>query len=909
MAISNTNKPQLPNLSVAIVNGKYSYLWPYTTKIVNGRMVRTKGKKSVGSIQGGGQTGLVIWKEEFLAQYPELKAFDVYRVELKKGDQITPGEYDFVFVDKAKNSGLNHRKDIFQAGATWVLDQMLANTPLLRALNNTFYKDQSASKIISLAYFVLLSRSLDFNNYINGVGSIRLPFPKALTERDINLFLKEISDVQIAKFFDELQYRYGERSSLNQQFYVIEHSYPNNLINNLVQGHKSLSCSNNNLHNAIKKDTQQARWRTAKVQNALSTMVHSLDDRAFSLVSSSNAMPLFSATYNSHNFSLADVLLFCQHRVLVPINKRDFNTSKDHLSQEYLEASTGGFNDIKASDTPDLMSYIGSFSDNGQIFSLSQFELNYEHQESLSSFELNTLKSSALAGNALAGSTPAGCALAGGAPDNSSLASAEPNTSAGFGSAAAAAASATHDMGAGSGSGAGAGAGAGAEKSLKSDDEGSGVSKPALLASQALRSPLSKKLGSKVITNASSNAANSTGFSSNLAFSAPTVNNPEPIVSQTVAKQDKDNEANQAYKVTLISDSHNKLLSQLCSLCQNKQSFMLRITDNNYVMNHWADYFIELLITNANYSGDNQEFSLNTDLTLSFTDPSLTQVIKGKSGKLVSINKKVRQNITLNIKLDLGSLFNQLQEQENSLLNPEEGYGDTLGFWDINRCLKLSTLDKQKQIDDKLEQMLSEIKDDSSHADNFSKATLLKLKRLCKYLLKLNHQALPIVLSNNKVSMDQACYAHQLLSAKEQFYDFMSWDIFKVERLMFDPFTYLMRPEISQLLRAKLFILFISSSLYSMIQCATFNKDQSYGTNEVRKSLGFDNPDQYLKLVNSISAERKSEGLIYCDLNMEQQSLLEYLDINAPAKESFDNVNSDSQVAMRNYETHNDWFS
>ena len=887
MAISNTNKPQLPNLSVAIVNGKYSYLWPYTTKIVNGRMVRTKGKKSVGSIQGGGQTGLVIWKEEFLAQYPELKAFDVYRVELKKGDQITPGEYEFVFVDKAKNSGLNRRKDIFQAGATWVLDQLLANTPLLRALNNTFYKDQSASKIISLAYFVLLSRSLDFNNYINGVGSIRLPFPKALTERDINLFLKEISDVQIAKFFDELQYRYGERSSLSQQFYVIEHSYPNNLINNLVQGNKSLSCSNNNLHNAIKKETQQARWRTAKVQNALSTMAHSLDDRAFSLVSSSNAMPLFSGTYNSRHFSLDEILLFCQHRVLVPINKRDFNTSKDHLSQEYLEASTGGFNDIKASDTPDLMSYIGSYSDNGQIFSLSQFELDYDHQENLSSFELNPLKSSA----------PAGSAPAGSAPANSTLASAEPS---------AASTGASASTGISAGAGASAGASAGADKSLKSDDEGG---KSALLASQALRSPLSKKLGGKVLTSASSNAGNSTGFSSNLAFSAPTLNNPEPTVSQAVAKIENVDTANQAYSVTLISDSHNKLLSQLCSLCQNKQSFMLRITDNNYVINHWADHFIELLITNANYSVANQEFSLNTDLTLSFTDPSLTQVIKGKSGKLVSINKKVRQNLALNIKLDLGSLFNQLQEQENSLLNLEEGYGDTLGFWDINRCLKLTTLDKQKQIDDKLEQMLSEIKDESSHDNNFSKATLLKLKRLCKYLLKLNHQALPIVLSNNKVSMDQACYAHQLLSAKEQFYDFMSWDIFKVERLMFDPFTYLMRPEISQLLRAKLFILFISSSLYSMIQCATFNKDQSYGTNEVRKSLGFDNPDQYLKLVNSISAERKSEGLIYCDLNMEQQSLLEYLDINAPAKESFDNVNSDSQVAMRNYETHNDWFS
>ena len=887
MAISNTNKPQLPNLSVAIVNGKYSYLWPYTTKIVNGRMVRTKGKKSVGSIQGGGQTGLVIWKEEFLAQYPELKAFDVYRVELKKGDQITPGEYEFVFVDKAKNSGLNRRKDIFQAGATWVLDQLLANTPLLRALNNTFYKDQSASKIISLAYFVLLSRSLDFNNYINGVGSIRLPFPKALTERDINLFLKEISDVQIAKFFDELQYRYGERSSLSQQFYVIEHSYPNNLINNLVQGNKSLSCSNNNLHNAIKKETQQARWRTAKVQNALSTMAHSLDDRAFSLVSSSNAMPLFSGTYNSRHFSLDEILLFCQHRVLVPINKRDFNTSKDHLSQEYLEASTGGFNDIKASDTPDLMSYIGSYSDNGQIFSLSQFELDYDHQENLSSFELNPLKSSA----------PAGSAPAGSAPANSTLASAEPS---------AASTGASASTGISAGAGASAGASAGADKSLKSDDEGG---KSALLASQALRSPLSKKLGGKVLTSTSSNAGNSTGFSSNLAFSAPAMSNPEPTVSTAVAKQENVDTANQAYSVTLISDSHNKLLSQLCSLCQNKQSFMLRITDNNYVINHWADHFIDLLITNANYSVANQEFSLNTDLTLSFTDPSLTQVIKGKLGKLVSINKKVRQNLALNIKLDLGSLFNQLQEQENSLLNLEEGYGDTLGFWDINRCLKLTTLDKQKQIDDKLEQMLSEIKDESSHDNNFSKATLLKLKRLCKYLLKLNHQALPIVLSNNKVSMDQACYAHQLLSAKEQFYDFMSWDIFKVERLMFDPFTYLMRPEISQLLRAKLFILFISSSLYSMIQCATFNKDQSYGTNEVRKSLGFDNPDQYLKLVNSISAERKSEGLIYCDLNMEQQSLLEYLDINAPAKESFDNVNSDSQVAMRNYETHNDWFS
>ena len=70
MAISaQTNVPQLPPFKVVTVGKNYTYLWPTVRKKYQGRIIDAKGPSSVGKIKGGGQTGLVVWKDEFIAEH------------------------------------------------------------------------------------------------------------------------------------------------------------------------------------------------------------------------------------------------------------------------------------------------------------------------------------------------------------------------------------------------------------------------------------------------------------------------------------------------------------------------------------------------------------------------------------------------------------------------------------------------------------------------------------------------------------------------------------------------------------------------------------------------------------------------------------------------------------------------
>lgn len=904
MAISTTNQPQLPNLTVVIVNGKYSYLWPYTTKIVNGRMVRTKGPASVGSIQGGGQTGLVVWKKEFLDEHPELKAYDVYRKETRRGTLTTMAEYQFSFVPKTNSNNFvpTSKKELFQAGATWFLDQILANTTLVKALNRTFYKDQTSSKLISLVYFVLLSRSLDFNNYINCVGSVRLPYPGALTERDINLFLKELSDVQLANFFEELQ----EVSSYDKEqasYYVIEHGYPNNVINSLVDGKLSLSCSNSTLHNAINKEINQVNWRTQKSKHKLNSLAHYLDDRAFTMVNAQNGLPIFARTYNSKEFALDEVLNFCQDHVFIQINKRNFSKGSNQLTQEYLQAVTGGFDDIKPSNTPDLMSYIGSNSENGQIFAINKFsDSDLQHFKLLNKDFIQEPSSLSDHDNDVEPDLND--------QDQSSFnyhAHGQSSFHSNFKSKL--------------------------STLTKAQDNDATSQGQSALASR-LRGPLSKRLKSN-------SSASTTRFSSNAAFSAPIVNSedtelkspqalrhkkesenlnkvPEPSSTQETSTKILNVSENEA-KLILLTEVKDHLISRLSSLCQDRQSFILKLSSLNMPLMHLIDDFIKLLVTQAHYDPNDQCFNLSTNINFAYRDLSSSTVIKSPSGKLISLPKKRLQTLFVHIKLDLKALYAQLKQFEKELMQKE--FGDNsydedelinnerkeFGFWDLSQCLKFSTKSAEQGINDKLFEQISNIKASLEEEGTLTRRDITAIKSLAGKLFMLNHNALSIMVSNSVHSLDKAHHAHELLIAHESFYDYMSWDIFKLERANFDPFTYKMKPEVAQLLRAKNFILFLTSSVYNLMQCAIFNKDQKYGTTKIRNSLGFSTPDEYLQALNSIVAERKKEGLLYGTIGTRETSLFDYLDSTIPSQEQFNHISSDGQVALRNYELKSDW--
>lgn len=828
MAISNSNYPQLPNLTVAIVNGKYSYLWPYTTKIVNGRIIRTKGKKSVGSIQGGGQTGLVVWKDEFLAQNPELRAYDVYRKSAPRGHNAALDEYQFVFVAKSDpHNYINSKKELLQAGGTWFLDQLLANTPLIRALNRTFYKDQTSSKLLSLAYFVLMSRSLDFNHYINCVGSTRLPYPSALTERDINLFLKEISDVQLAHFFDELQRRYLEDHSLNRRFYVIEHQYPNNIINHMIDDNLAIHCSNSTLQNAIKKELQQNHWHSSKVKKQLLSFSLNLDDRIFTIVNEESGMPLFANCYQSKNFKLDELISFCKHNALLEINKRDFANYQDAISQEYAQAFTGGFDDIKASVAPDLMSYLGSNSENGQIFAINKFPNKNLSANNVANNNFNDT-------------------------DN--------------------------------------------EKNEPEEILSSSATVDAFASK--LRNPLTKKL------NSSHNTSSNTVFSSNRAFSAPLLE-PKleykaPLVKPIDSTEPNLN-SNRQDEVILLSECQNKLINQLTTLLRNKQSFVLMLPSNHSYVDSWENYFIDQLLSMDHYDEVEQCFKMSTNISFTYTDHSAANIIKGRSGNLLSIPKKRRQNLFLHIKLNLQELYKQTKIFEEQLQDLDTDNSYEQNHYDLNKSLRFATKEHQYTVNQNLSEQIALIKEHLNNKHDLNNKTIPRLKALIKTLCSLNHHALAIVLSNCTPNDNQAFHAYELLTGQERFFDYMCWDVFKLERISFDPFTYKMRPEVSQLFRAKNFILFIASSLYKLIQCAILKQDHLYDSSKIRNNLGFSNPDEYLQALNSIIAERKKEGLIYNDISIQQHSLLNYLNLSPPSQEHFSNVKSDSQVALQNY--------
>ena len=73
-----------------------------------------------------------------------------YKLEFSQADELEDIEDNTLFVRKAKDLRVVH------AGATWLLDEVIADTPLSKALRDTFNTYNSTQKLLSLAYFKIL---------------------------------------------------------------------------------------------------------------------------------------------------------------------------------------------------------------------------------------------------------------------------------------------------------------------------------------------------------------------------------------------------------------------------------------------------------------------------------------------------------------------------------------------------------------------------------------------------------------------------------------------------------------------------------------------------------------------------------------------------------------------------------
>lgn len=227
--------PQLPPL-LFNKNGKYTYVCTYKNhwdpKL--GRSVRTKGENvTVGKILGGELTGRIIWAEDFIKLFPILSVLKTervvdkfkskgkltrYKLEFSQADELDDIEDNTLFVRKAKELRVVH------AGATWLLDEVIADTPLSKALRDTFNTYNSTQKLLSLAYFKILEPEKPMYLYEDFALATRLPYHRPLDIGCITRFLQHVDSTKLDKFFVKLnQYCIAEEEKQkNNVYYALD---------------------------------------------------------------------------------------------------------------------------------------------------------------------------------------------------------------------------------------------------------------------------------------------------------------------------------------------------------------------------------------------------------------------------------------------------------------------------------------------------------------------------------------------------------------------------------------------------------------------------------------------------------------------------------------------------------------
>lgn len=209
--------PKLPPLSVQ-KNGKYSYIQTYKNcwDKEKKRSYRLPGSiKTVGKILGGGEEGVIQWSEEFLNQYPLLGELTAKRIfkGMKESKKIF--EFKFEPLDEmiSLTQAVNLKK--LNAGATWVLDNIIAATPVSTALTRVFSSYNRHRKLLSLAYYLYLNANGALHLYEDFAAHTRLPYQRPLSSGQISKLLKSISDDEITKFLKVLNLEQGKIEDAN----------------------------------------------------------------------------------------------------------------------------------------------------------------------------------------------------------------------------------------------------------------------------------------------------------------------------------------------------------------------------------------------------------------------------------------------------------------------------------------------------------------------------------------------------------------------------------------------------------------------------------------------------------------------------------------------------------------------
>ena len=192
--------PELPPMKVGAntVRGRsYYYMQTYThhyDKTLK-RNVRDS-QKTVGTIANHQKYGLIIWRKEFLEQYPALEHFNVYKTE--KG-------LEFKAIEDEINKAIPFQQvKKLLGGATWAINKALAQTGIGDALKEVFYKYRRDLKIASLINYMVIRQSCVMHNYEPFSKTHHLPWFKPLNDAQIHNLFKSITHDDLIHFFNAL---------------------------------------------------------------------------------------------------------------------------------------------------------------------------------------------------------------------------------------------------------------------------------------------------------------------------------------------------------------------------------------------------------------------------------------------------------------------------------------------------------------------------------------------------------------------------------------------------------------------------------------------------------------------------------------------------------------------------------
>ena len=223
-----------PKLPPILVNKAGSVYYVYTYKNVWDRELKRSKRgesKKIGKILGGQKDGVICFDESFLQERPEFRSFQVER----KGK-----EYVFTPLNESGTT-LTQLQEVkpLHAGATWALDQLVAQSPVGEALKWAFPQRRDYLKILSICYFIILNQDNNISKYETFAEVTRLPWGAPLAPSSISRVFRKIRNQQIETYFsvfrDELleqQEKYGDKNEITLA--LDSTSGSNYVINNLL---------------------------------------------------------------------------------------------------------------------------------------------------------------------------------------------------------------------------------------------------------------------------------------------------------------------------------------------------------------------------------------------------------------------------------------------------------------------------------------------------------------------------------------------------------------------------------------------------------------------------------------------------------------------------------------------------